>query len=95
MIEITARIYQPTKSAMQSAKEGKEWVLELIRKKAKFIDSVMGWHGSSDTQPSQVKLKFPTLKQAEKYAKSKGLEYKVEKRNDRKLNIKSYNKNFA
>jgi hypothetical protein len=95
MPEVTAKIYQPAKSAMQSMNKDNYWVLEFLHTKSKTIDSVMGWYGSSEMKPNQVKLKFATLEQAEGYAKSKGIIYKLEKRHELKPSIKSYNANFA
>jgi hypothetical protein len=95
MPDITAKIYQPAKSATQSARKNEEWTLEFTRTRPKFIDPVMGWHGSSEMQPGQVKLKFPTLNQAEEYAKNNNIRYTIERRNSPKISIRNYNKNYT
>ena len=54
-----AKIYIPTKTAMQSGRgKLKKWVLEFETKDP-HTNSLMGWESSSDTL-SEVKLKFTT-----------------------------------
>ena len=69
-----AKIYQPTKTAMQSGKaRTKFWVLEF--NKSNFNkDFVMGWTASSNTD-EQVKLKFETQEQAIAYAKQNNIPF--------------------
>ena len=89
-----AKIYQPSKSATQSGKaKTKNWVLEFVPTEAKKPDSIMGWSGSGDIN-SQIKLKFPTLEDAEGYAKRQGLSYHVVMPHVAKLHIKTYSDNF-
>ncbi|CAE7323468.1 vipA [Symbiodinium microadriaticum] len=72
-----ARIYQPTKNAMQSGqRNSKVWVLEYEPKAAKTIDPLMGWTGTQDMN-RQVKLKFPTKDAAIAYAEKHGLAFKL------------------
>ncbi|MGB2250210.1 MAG: NADH dehydrogenase ubiquinone Fe-S protein 4, partial [Candidatus Puniceispirillaceae bacterium] len=51
---MTARIYKPSKTAMQSGRNatvsrGNDWVLEFPRQSAARPDRLMGWQSSSDT----------------------------------------------
>lgn len=91
------RIYQPARNAMQSGTaRTKGWVLEFPAAEGREIDPLMGWTGSRDTQ-SQVRLRFDTCKQAEDYARDKGLEFTVQTPHARSANIRprGYGENFA
>ena len=71
-----AKIYKPTKSAMQSAKgKTKNWILEFDTLNTS-INPLMGWETSKDTM-SEVKLEFPTKEIAIKYAKKNNINYYV------------------
>ncbi|WP_441707736.1 NADH dehydrogenase ubiquinone Fe-S protein 4 [Hyphomicrobium sp. 2TAF46] len=57
---MTARIFKPAKTAMQSGEaRTKEWVLEFGPASPRDIDPLMGWTSSRDMQ-SQVRLEFDT-----------------------------------
>lgn len=73
----TARIYQPCRSAMTSAKPRKDWRLVFERRTAPFIEPLMGYTGGRDTL-TQVELNFPTLEAAIRYAERQGLNYVVQ-----------------
>ena len=89
-----AKIYNPSKSAMQSGKaKTKSWILEFVPNEAKNPDPIMGWAGSGDVN-SQIKLKFPSLEDAEAYAKRQGLDYYVDMPHAAKIHIKTYSDNF-
>ncbi|MTH63572.1 ETC complex I subunit [Paracoccus shanxieyensis] len=91
------RIYQPARNAMQSGTARmKNWVLDFPAADAREIDPLMGWTSSDDTQ-SQVRLRFETRKEAEDYAKAKGLDYEVIEPRARAANIRArgYGENFA
>ncbi|RUX26451.1 ETC complex I subunit [Mesorhizobium sp. M7A.F.Ca.US.011.01.1.1] len=70
----TARIYQPCRSAMTSAKPRKDWRLVFEPRTAPFIEPLMGYTGGRDTL-TQVELNFPTLEAAIRYAERQGLNY--------------------
>lgn len=92
---MTARIYRPTKNAMQSGmKNTRHWILEYISEEAKSLDPLMGWTGSSDME-GQVKLKFETKEEAISYAKRKGIAYEAVEPKMRKRTIKAYADVFA
>jgi hypothetical protein len=91
---MTARIYRPTKTAMQSGKRNtRAWVLEFEPAALKRPDPLMGWAGSTDTQ-SQLRLSFPTLEAAIAYADKHGLAYEVLAEQPRALKLQSYADNF-
>lgn len=92
-----ARIYKPSKTAMSSGTaKTHEWVLEYVSETAREIDPLTGWTGGRDTQ-AQVKLRFPTQKEAEAYARDNGVEYVVLRAQTRKANLRAggYGENFA
>ena len=88
-----ARIYLPTKSAMQSGKgKSEKWVLEFVSQKSKY-NPLMGWESSKDTN-SQIKLNFSSKEQAIEYANKNNIKYKLIEPNKKKFVIKSYADNF-
>jgi ETC complex I subunit conserved region len=90
---MSARIYKPSRSAMQSGKgKSKEWVFEFVRAAAPTADPLMGWT-SGDTS-TQVRLTFETQVEAEDYAKREGIPYTVTPMAPVRLNKKSYSDNF-
>jgi hypothetical protein len=91
---MTARIYQPAKTATQSgrARTGR-WVLEFEPESAREIDPLMGWTGSSDMK-SQVRLRFGDKDEAIAYAQKHGLAYRVEEPKLHSPKIQSYADNF-
>ena len=89
-----AKIYKPTKSAMQSGfGKIKNWVLEF-ETKSTGINPLMGWESSIDTL-TEVKLKFSTKDSAINYAKKNNIEYYIIKSQKRKIVKKSYADNFT
>ena len=74
---MTARIYQPARSAMQSVQSKDDWLLEYEPEKPREIEPLMGWTSSSDMR-SQVKLRFDTKEEAIAYAERSGIAYRVE-----------------
>ena len=91
---MTARIYQPPKSAMQSGRAGTHhWVLEFEPAEPRRADPLMGWIGSADTQ-AQVKLSFATREEAVAYAQKQGLAFEVELPQARHVRPKAYADNF-
>ena len=72
----------------------KSWYLEVEDlQKQLYNDKIMGWTSSNETL-SQVKLQFPDLASAEKYAKESSIEYEVIYSNSKKIRPKSYAENF-
>ena len=96
---MTARIYKPSKTAMQSGRSatvsrGYDWVLEFPRKSAVRPDRLMGWQSSSDTV-RQVKMRFPNKRTAIAYAESNNISYQVSEPKSRKVKPRAYADNFA
>ncbi len=71
-----ARIYHFIKSATQSGQSKDDWILEYPNSEQGSY-STMGWVSSSDTEASQISLKFSSLEEAENFAKRKGLDYEI------------------
>jgi ETC complex I subunit conserved region len=89
-----ARIYKPSRNAMQSGKgKSQEWVLEFEQSTPRAADPLMGWT-STDETTTQVKLRFATSAEAEAYAKRKGIAYALQPESPVKMQKKSYSDNF-
>ncbi len=70
---MSAKIYRPAKTAMQSGKAKTHlWVWNSIRRAPRVIDPLMGYTGSGDMQ-QQVKLKLRNTRGAEAYARQTAL----------------------
>jgi len=90
-----ARIYQPTKTAMQSGQlNTKQWVLEFEPKEPKRADPLMGWIGSGDME-GQVKLQFNTKEEAVAFAEKKRITFSVQEPNMRRVKPKNYASVFS
>ena len=79
-----AKIYKPTKTAMQSGRGNtKTWLLvyEVLNN---GINPLMGWETSKDTM-SEVKLEFSSKDQAINYAKKNNIAYYVVEPQKRKI----------
>ncbi len=89
-----AKIYKPTKTAMQSgSRNTKNWILEYEPLETE-VSPLMGWESSRDML-SEVKLEFSTKDKAIDYAKKNNISYYVINPQDRKLVKKSYSDNFT
>jgi hypothetical protein len=89
-----ARIYQWTKSTMQSGKARTgQWMLEYEPSEARQPDPLTGWAGSGDTA-SQLRMSFPTLEAAQGYAEREGIAFHVIPAPERKLKLQAYSDNF-
>ena len=89
-----AKIYKPTKTAMQSGiAKNKIWVLEYIVEKT-GINPLMGWESSKNTL-SELKLKFSNKDDAINYAKKNKIDYEDIYPKSRKVIKKSYADNFT
>jgi hypothetical protein len=91
-----ARIYRPSKTAMQSGKaKTRGWVLDFEPKDARRPDPLMGWTHTSDTESSQVRLTFDTKEDAVRYAEQHGIAFQLIEDRPQKHIIKAYADNFA
>ena len=90
---MTARIYLPARSAMQSGQAKDSWALTFEPERAREIDPLMGWTSSTDMK-SQVTLRFDSREQAIDYAQRNGVAYRVEEPKAATRKIISYSDNF-
>ncbi len=91
---MSARIFSPAKTAMQSgkAKTGK-WVLEFDPEQPRKIDPLMGYTSSGDMK-SQIRLVFDTQDEAVAYARKHGITYRLQEPKTSKRRQISYAENF-
>jgi hypothetical protein len=89
-----ARIFRPSKTAMQSGKGNSlGWVLEFEPKDARRQDPLMTQTG--DTESSQVRLSFETKDEAVRYADQHGIAFQLIDPHPPKRILKAYADNFA
>ena len=89
-----AKIYKPTKTAMQSGtKKFDRWVIEFITDQP-GINPLMGWESSTDTN-SELKLEFSSKELAVDYAKKNKINFEIIEPKLRKVIKKSYADNFT
>ena len=92
---MTARIYKPAKTAMQSGNaRTKEWVLEFEPVTAPEVEPLMGWTASGDML-QEVRLQFDTLEQAIAYCERNGITYQVFPPKPAPAPVISYADNFS
>lgn len=91
----TIRIYQPSKTTMQSGK-GKSnlWRVEFETQDPFERDPLMGWMSSRDTL-KQLRLYFSSLEKAIDFAKEKGDSYTIYNPTEITSPPKSYETNFT
>ena len=92
-----ARIYQPSRSAMQSGQgKTKSWVLEFAPEAPRSVDPLMGWTSSGDMR-SQVRLSFDSKEAAVAYAQKHGIPFRLQEKEPRAhiLRTNGYGDNFA
>jgi hypothetical protein len=91
---MTARIYRPAKTAMQSGHaKTREWVLDYEPEEPRVVESLMGWTSSTDMQ-AQIRLEFDTKEEAIAYAQRNGIVCRVTDPKPREAVRKSYADNF-
>ena len=90
---IKAKIYKPSKTAMQSGLgKSDKWVVEFLTKEPS-INPLMGWESSTDTL-TELKLEFSSKDLAVSYAKKNKIVYELIESQERKIIKKSYADNF-
>ena len=91
---MVARIYRPSKTAMQSGK-GKTvfWVVEHEATEPKTVEPLMGYTSSSDML-SQVRLKFDTKEEAIDYAERNDIAYRLIEPKEQRRRPMAYSDNF-
>ena len=71
------RIYQPSKTAMQSGKrKTKEWLVEFETEDPLVAEPLIGWVASYDMS-QELRLSFPSLAEALHFASINGFSYVV------------------
>ena len=92
---MTARIYRPAKTAMQSGNaKTKDWQLDYEPEEPRVVESLMGWTSSGDMK-SQVRLSFGSKEEAIAYAERHGIPYQVFEGKSATRRGLSYADNFA
>src|SRR6266849_4065318 len=92
---MTARIYKPGKTAMQSGTANtKEWVLDFEPEQPRQIEPLMGWTASGDML-QEVRLRFDTAEEAVAYCERRGIPYQVSNPKPKRVIPMSYSDNFA
>ena len=93
-ILIDVRIFQPSKTAMQSGRrKTHKWMVQFERDAPQVADPLMGWMGSRDTRP-QLRLLFDTRDEAIAFAERNNLTYAVTEPKAPTVRPKSYAENF-
>jgi ETC complex I subunit conserved region len=92
---MTARIYKPGRTAMQSGNgNAKEWVLDYEPEEARTVEPLMGWTSSADMK-QEVRLLFATKEEAIAYCEREGIAYQVFDAMPVERQRISYSDNFA
>ena len=92
---MTARIYKPAKTAMQSGHaKTQEWVLNYEPEQPREVEPLMGWTSSGDMR-QQVRLQFDSLEEAVAYCERHGIAYQVFDTKPVARRVMSYSDNFS
>jgi hypothetical protein len=92
---MTARIYKPARTAMQSgAAKTKEWVLDYEPEQPRAVEPLMGWTSSGDMK-QQLRLQFDTKEEAIAYCERNGIAYQLFETSPSQRQRISYSDNFA
>jgi ETC complex I subunit-like protein len=92
---MTARIYKPSKTAMQSgAGNTKAWLLDFEPETPRQVEPLMGWTSSGDMR-QQLRLRFSTKEEAIAYCERHGMAYQVFETPPSKRRGMSYADNFS
>ena len=92
---MTARIYKPAKTAMQSGRANtKTWVLDFAPEEPRQVEPLMGWTSSGDMR-QQVRLRFGSKEDAVAYCERHGIAYQVSDDKPAARRRISYSDNFA
>lgn len=90
------RIFEPGHHAMQNMPEkdlwNKRWVLDFEPKEV-WNNGLMGWTSTRDPVLN-LRIRFPSLDKAVKFAEKHGMHYTVYPAHEKKIKGKSYSWNF-
>lgn len=90
-----ARIYKPSKTAMQSGSANtKSWILDFEPEAPRRVEPLMGWTSSGDMR-QQLRLHFGTSEEAIAYCERHGIAYQVFETTPVKRRAISYADNFS
>ena len=94
-VTMPARIYKPSKTAMQSGSANtKSWVLDFEPEAPRRVEPLMGWTSSGDMR-QQLRLHFGTREEAIAYCERHGIAYQVFETTPVKRRAISYADNFS
>jgi hypothetical protein len=92
---MSARIYKPSKTAMQSGQANtKAWVLDFEPELPRRVEPLMGWTSSGDMR-QQLRLRFETKEEAIVYCEREKIPYQVFEAAPVKRRAMSYADNFS
>ena len=92
---MSARIYKPAKTAMQSGQAGtKAWVVDFEPEEPRQVEPLMGWTSSGDMR-QQLRLRFGSKEEAIAYCERHGIAYQVSEATPLKRRAMSYADNFS
>ena len=90
-----ARIYKPSKTAMQSGfANTRDWVLDFEPELPRHVEPLMGWTASGDMR-QQLRLRFESKEEAVAYCERRGISYQVTESAPTKRRVMSYADNFS
>jgi hypothetical protein len=91
---MTAKIYKPARSAMQSGPgKTKLWLLEYDPQEPRTVEPLMGWTSTSETR-QQVRLWFDTADEAIAFAERNGIDHRLFEPKEAGPKTLSYSDNF-
>jgi hypothetical protein len=89
------KIFRPAKSAMQSGKKGKKWLMIPVEEaNVRSINPLLGWVSVGNSL-SQLRLEFQSKEAAVEFAKSRNFEFEIEEPKIASVKQKSYAGNFT
>ena len=92
---MTARIYKPARTAMQSGKGNtKRWRLDFEPESACEVEPLMGWTSSGDMK-QQLRLRFDTKEEAIAYCARRGIPYQLFEAHEPLRKKIAYSDNFS
>ena len=92
---MTARVFKPAKTAMQSGQANtKAWALEFEPEEPRQVEPLMGWTSSSDMR-QQLRLCFTSKEEAVAYCERHGIAYQMFDTKPVARRTMSYSDNFA
>ena len=75
---MTARIYKPARTAMQSGNaKTKEWVLDYEPEQPRTVEPLMGWTSSADMKQAGAAASSTRKEEAVAYCERHGIAYQV------------------